>query len=194
MRMMITTGITLPRIRRRRCHSALTYAIVLFFLGATNLAQNESTSVHFHFFSPSGAVSSTPGSIDSAGQIVGFYTDAAAVLHGFLRETTGKILPLDPPGSTFTVARASTPAGDVMGYYQDAGKATHGFVSNSTGLYVSFDAAPGSLGTVPLAMNRFGSIAGYFIDGQASFHGLLRKTDATFVSFEACHGSNTIAT
>ena len=58
---------------------------------------------------------------------VGYYIDAAGVLHGYYRDKNGALhFPIDPPGSTATVLFGVDNKNDVVGRYADASGATHG--------------------------------------------------------------------
>ena len=122
------------------------------------------------------------GSIDSTGQVTGFYSDASNVLHGFLRKGGGKLVTIDPPGTISTIARGSTADGTVSGYYQDASNTYHGFIRDSAGNYTSFDATSDATITVPLAMNALGQIVGFYVDSVNIPHGFLRNSDGATVT------------
>lgn len=56
------------------------------------------------------------GGINPAGDIVGVYTDAVGMSHGFLL-SGGQFTTLDVPGAVSTTARGISPGGDIVGQY-----------------------------------------------------------------------------
>src|SRR5689334_20912627 len=56
------------------------------------------------------------GGISSTGDIVGVYTDAVGVQHGFLL-SRGQFTTIDFPGALATVARGISPTGAIVGQY-----------------------------------------------------------------------------
>src|SRR5207245_222523 len=71
--------------------------------------------------------------INPAGAIVGFYTDASDVLHGYVRAPGGTITTSHVPGadtrpSQGTLPAANNPAGTITGSYIDANDVNHGFL------------------------------------------------------------------
>src|SRR5215469_13092455 len=105
---------------------------------------------HIITFDPPGSTSTDPGAITASGAIIGSYTDAGGVTHGFLRTPGGAFTTFDVPGSTSTTATSITPGGVITGWYSDTIGTLHGFLRSSGGSITSFDAPPG--------FNIFGSI------------------------------------
>jgi hypothetical protein len=75
-----------------------------------------------------------PGSIDTrviginpGGDMVGQYTSADGVIHGFLL-SGGEFTTIDFPDATATGATEITPGGDIVGGYISAGSVGHGFL------------------------------------------------------------------
>jgi hypothetical protein len=56
-------------------------------------------------------------SIDQAGDIAGFYRDAAGVQHGFVRNPYGTITSFDPPEGNETYPTSINDGGAIAGYY-----------------------------------------------------------------------------
>jgi uncharacterized membrane protein len=75
-----------------------------------------------------GAAATQAFGIDSPGQIVGFYFDAAGTPHGFLRDKGG-FNTIDVPGALETFAFGINPAGQIVGLYEKADGTFHGFVA-----------------------------------------------------------------
>jgi hypothetical protein len=69
-------------------------------------------------------------SIDQAGDITGFYNDAAGYSHGFVRNPYGTISSFDPPESKGTFPNGINDAGAIAGYYfySRGGGAVVGFI------------------------------------------------------------------
>jgi len=127
--------------------------------------------------------------------IVGSYTDANIVPHGFLREPNGHITSFDAPGAGLgaglnegTVAYAITDEGVIVGQYQDSNLLFHGFVRYVNGSFTTFEAPDAGTGanqgTLAWDINWAGTIAGTYIDGSGVYHGFLRSPRGTFTSFD----------
>ena len=76
-----------------------------------------------------GCPSDCPVSINDWGAITGSYLDANYVSHGYLRSPEGKILTVDPVGSTYTFPAGINDFGSITGYYTDANGVYHGFLT-----------------------------------------------------------------
>jgi probable HAF family extracellular repeat protein len=112
--------------------------------------------------------STIPTGINSSGQIVGYFQDAAGNDHGFLFDQ-GSYTTLDVPGGTGTWAIGINDSGQIVGSYRDAANNDRGFLLDQgsyTILYV-----PGSYGTYAHGINAAGQIVGYYWDhtGQHGF-------------------------
>jgi len=75
-----------------------------------------------------GCFSDCPVSLNDWGAITGVYIDANFVYHGYLRSPEGKIVTVDPVGSTFTFPDGINDLGTITGYYADANNVYHGFL------------------------------------------------------------------
>jgi hypothetical protein len=118
------------------------------------------------------------GGISPRGDIVGVYTDAVGVQHGF-QLSSGQFTAIDFPGALSTVARGISPTGDIVGQYTapvssaPAGSpsycpaagstaSTKGFLySNGVFSTVLF---PGHPGAIPGRITPDGSIYGCYHD------------------------------
>jgi hypothetical protein len=74
-----------------------------------------------------------PESINDAGVITGHYTDAQALIHGFVRSPSGKFATFDAPGPTGGAGWGIFPesindAGAITAHYTDAVGMNHGFL------------------------------------------------------------------
>src|SRR5712692_4568515 len=102
--------------------------------------------------------------INSGGQIVGFFTDAAFKLHGFL-DTAGSFTTIDAPGANYTFVYGINNAGQILGAYD-----VHGYLE-STGSFITID-FPGATFTEASGVNDTGQIVGTYGIGPAN-HGFL---------------------
>lgn len=130
----------------------------------------------------------TPVAINPAGAITGYYADANAALHSFLRARDRTFTTFDPPGSTcpFFFSSCSQPAdinpeGAIVGISCDA-IGCHGFLRTRDGTLTTFD-PPGSFITQANGINPGGAVTGYYLDA-LSTHGFLRARDGTFTTFD----------
>ena len=125
-------------------------------------------------------------SINPAGTIMGYYSDASFVLHGFVRSASGTITTFDPLGSTLTgpVILGINDAGTITGSYLDASGVLHGFVRSASGIITTFDPL-GSTGTLPVGMNPAGTITGDYFDANGVYHGFVRSASGTITTLDA---------
>ena len=169
----------------RKVHSLLSLAFVVTLVIAVPLSANSQTVTPFD---PTGSTSTFPASINPAGAITGFYSDASFVNHGFLRGADGTITTFDPSGSTSTMPAGINPEGDIVGSYTDANAVSHGFLRTEDGTITSFD-APGAgtglfQGTNATSINPAGTITGYYADASYANHGFVRAADGSFTKFD----------
>jgi len=140
------------------------------------------------------------------GAVVGFYTDANVVSHGFLRVPSGKIITLDAPGAGSqpgtgqgTAAYSINDLGEIAGAFQDDNNVFHGFVRSPSGSFALFD-APGAgtgpmppqdcflvcgQGTAAFNINLKGEAAGIYIDANNFAHGFVRSRNGKITIFDA---------
>lgn len=142
-----------------------------------------------------------PLSINSEGDVAGFYIDANQTYHGFIRTAaTGVITaPIDAPGAgtgssgkiSFqgTLVSSIDAAGDVAGIYADAGGIYHGFLrAAGTGTFTAPINAPqagsGGLfpGTLPSSLNNAGVMTGIYQDSNGLTHGFVRAANGTITA------------
>jgi uncharacterized membrane protein len=110
--------------------------------------------------------------INSRGEIVGGYADAAGAVHGYLR-SGGEYTTLDDPNAAgYTDAYAINARGEIVGSYRDASGFQHGFLL-SKGHYTTLD-DPNTIGfTVAQGINARGEVVGVYLDASFSLHGFL---------------------
>jgi probable HAF family extracellular repeat protein len=89
-----------------------------FFAILTGTGGANMTTYRYKTIDPTGSIYSVSESINSQGQIVGFYQDSNGQEHGFL-DSHGIYTTIDPPGSTQAIARAINAEGQIVGTYAD---------------------------------------------------------------------------
>lgn len=107
----------------------------------------------------------SPNAINNHGQVVGYFTDAGNVNHGFLYDS-GAFTPIDYPGGVGTVANGINNLGEIAGSFSDA-KGTHGFVYSSGQFGPPID-VPGNFSTEANGINDSGLVVGSGIAGGGS--------------------------
>jgi hypothetical protein len=132
---------------------------------------------------------------NAEGAVVGYYTDANIVNHGFLRTPNGHILSFDAPGASLgakldqgTFPFSINDWGLIAGALQDSGNAFHGFVRYPDGSFSTFDAlAAGTSafqGTEAFDVNLEGATAGIYVDGNSVEHGFVRSRFAEITTID----------
>jgi probable HAF family extracellular repeat protein len=100
--------------------------------GATSHGFFYNNGVWSYFDDPNGVVGTVARGINDSDVIVGYYTDANWVTHGFeLNKTAGIYTTVDVPGAADTYLYGINDAGEVVGAYVDAKGNTHGFLDNN---------------------------------------------------------------
>src|SRR5215467_8024170 len=110
-----------PKRRGLMCRmvSSLLAVVGLGVLVAIASLANAATTYTFTHFDVPGATQTTPFGINDEGQIVGLFIDSTAVVHGFLRDTSGSFTTIDVPGvasGCTTEARGINNAGEIVGF------------------------------------------------------------------------------
>ena len=145
--------------------------------------------------------------IDTAGDVVGIYSDTNSIFHGYVRAANGTITTFDAPGVGTTglfpgtVPTSMNAAGDLAGFYTDASGANHGFVRNfSTGAITAPLDAPNAgtsgmfNGTVPFGINASDDLTGLYIDANDVFHGFTLSLSSTTAAPTFSPAAGTYAT
>jgi hypothetical protein len=110
---------------------------------------------------------------------VGYYIDAAGVLHGQYRDASGALtFPIDPPGSVTTVLFGLNNRNWVVGRYADAAGVTHGLFFVPPDNFFTFD-YPGSAFTSLNGISSQGNITGRFVDAAGVAHGFIARLRGT---------------
>ena len=154
----------------------------------------------FVTFDPPGSTATTPSEITPDGLIIGYYTNASGVQHGFMRTPDGTITTFDPPDSTLTTPTSINPDGEIAGAYCDTaacassfGVGARGFVRHRKGTFVAFAAPAGQIlptiynpGGPPPDLTPAGAIAGtYSVLGPPfTEHGFVRHRNGTIKTID----------
>jgi hypothetical protein len=141
---------------------------------------------------------------NDSGDIVGWYTDANIVPHGFLRHSDGTFVSFDAPGAGLgagfnqgTVAYAINNLGVIAGQFQDSNNLFHAFIRGLDGSFTVFDVpgagAGANQGSVGLDINMGGTAAGAYIDRNNLWHAFVRTPDGNITPFDAPGAVQTFA-
>ena len=139
-------------------------------------------------------------SMDGAGDIAGYYSDANNLYHALVLPAGSTAMSYfdDSGATTFghlgTAATGINSAGVVTGFFRDANLVYHGFVRATNGTFTQIDATGAGTGTnqgtEPLSINSAGVITGFFSDANFVHHGFVRAVDGT-ISIITAPGANT---
>jgi probable HAF family extracellular repeat protein len=123
-----------------------------------------------------GALVTGPFRINDRRQVVGIYSDAGGVVHGFLWKG-GKFTTIDVPGATATLVLGIDNRGQTVGSYVDADGRYHGFLRGRHGDVTTLPEAPGADpamgGTQPASINDRGQIVGLGYDSRGGSRAFL---------------------
>jgi probable HAF family extracellular repeat protein len=136
-----------------------------------------------------------PLDINDEGTVVGYFTDASVVPHGFIRTRDGHLTTFDAPGAGLgpnldegTVPYSINDFGVIAGQFQDSQFIYHGFIRYPDGAFTTFEvegaAALAGAGTQALSINNWGGTAGYYTDANFATHGFVRSRNGTSASFD----------
>jgi uncharacterized membrane protein len=111
--------------------------------------------------------------------VVGYFVDAAGILHGYYRDANGALhFPIDPSGSIGTVLFGLNNRNWVVGRYGDSSGAAHGLFFVPPNSFFTFD-YPGSTFTSLNGINAQGVICGRYVDAAGIAHGFLARVRGT---------------
>src|SRR5882672_9094715 len=111
--------------------------------------------------------------------VVGYFIDAAGILHGYYRDANGALhFPIDPTGSTGTVLFGLNDENWVVGRYGDSSGATHGLFFVPPNQFSTFD-FPGSTFTSLNGISSQGNICGRYVDASGIAHGFIARAKGT---------------
>src|SRR5438094_868341 len=152
------------RLRMVRAFFVGAFAITLL-LTASNVFAFTFTTIDVPGATGTGAARS-----NAVGQIVGGYTDASGMGHGFLLDN-GTFITIDFPSATGTATLGINAAGQIVGRYHDASFVFHGFLLDK-GTFTTVD-PPGSTFTEAIGINASGQIVGDYTDASGTGHGFV---------------------
>jgi probable HAF family extracellular repeat protein len=123
-----------------------------------------------------GAISTAASGINASGQIVGGFTTARYVSHGFLLDTDGSITTIDVPDAAFgftDVCCGINASSQIVGSFTGRRDVPHGFLLDTDGSFTTID-VPGAGFTYAYGINDSGQIVGEydghgFLDSGGSF-------------------------
>ena len=116
---------------------------------------------------------------DSKQLAVGYYVDAAGILHGYYRDADGALhFPIDPTGSVATVLFGDNNRSWVVGRYADSSAVTHGVFFVPPNNFFTFD-YPGSTFTSLNGISSQGNICGRYVDASGIAHGIIARVRGT---------------
>ena len=127
--------------------------------------------------------------INTAGEIVGIYTDFSGVAHGFL-DNAGTFTTLDFAGGSVEPFEIND-SGVIVGGFVDTANVTHGFSSPDGHTFTTFD-VPGSTSTIAAGINTAGVITGVWSDSTGVDHGFT-YSGGLFTSFDFPSATGTTA-
>jgi len=139
-------------------------------LGSTNVQVLEKLSVMSFDFP--GAVNTQATAITPSGDIVGRYTGADAVQHGFLL-SAGKFRSITFPRAISTDVTWINPRGEIVGSYVGSAFDGHGFLL-SAGKFTPIS-YPNAEFTAAFGISASGEIVGIWGDSAGSLHGFLLR-------------------
>lgn len=115
----------------------------------------------------------TAAAINNAGDIAGFYVDAAGVFHGFV-DIGGTFMTIDAAGAMDTSLLGLNNLGEAVGFDIDANMMMHGIVCSVTALTCTQIDDPFGVGTTTFnGVNDKGQIVGFYVNGADNTIGLL---------------------
>ena len=131
------------------------------------------------------AVITYPVSINSRGEITGYFNDNHGD-HGFLRERDGTIITFDGPDAIhYTLGGGTIPSvinseGDIAGSFMSL-SGSHGFIRDRDGTFTTFDISHNPTSLSVAAMNSRDEIVGSYSDVQ---HGFIRDKNGRITLFD----------
>lgn len=126
-----------------------------------------------------GAVTTSVRNMNDAGSLVGNYTDANGITHGFLEDANG-VHEIAVPNGTNTQPEAINNHGDIAGSFEYPVGSAHGFILRN-GSFTTID-FPGAVATFIFDMNDHGAIAGMYAPDEISAARGFKMDDSGFIS------------
>jgi hypothetical protein len=148
-------------------------------LSSSSKHADAGTQYSFQFFDPPGSPYVNSLGINDLGVVVGSYSDAVGVAHGFIRSRNGTFTTIDPPGSVFTLLTSINDFGVIVGGFGGADGRFHGLKLGPDGAIAVID-FPGMSDTYLGGVNDLGGIVGGFDLGVATDDTGFRYRDGHF--------------
>lgn len=146
----------------------------------------------FTTFDVPGATRTFPHGINAAGQIVGFFQEAAGPKHGFLRSPTGTFTTIDVPDAAETEPWGINNAGQIVGTFRDARLAYHGYLRAPESTFTMLDTL--NVRDYAHGINAAGQTVGETNASQdGKVHPFLRGPGGAFITFNAPGDAGTSA-
>lgn len=134
----------------------------------------------------------TSTSINRAGDVCGYYHDANAIIHSFLRRQDGTYIDFDVPGTGTNPYQGAlclriTDAGDVLGFYVDQNFQTFGYVRFKNGQVwtVTFPQIPDTHNLVIVNINHRGDVLATYTDSNAVAHSFVLSRSGRLIKIDA---------
>ena len=153
------------------------------------------TASTYALLSVPGSTTNTALGINTSGQIVGIYTDAAFNMqHGFLLDTSGEFVTVDDPSGEAgsTVVYDINDSGEMVGSYTDSvAGVPYGFSSPDGFTFNNFN-GPDAFSTEATGVNAGGDIVGYWTDSTNVRHAFLLTGTFTSIDFPLAKSTTAI--
>jgi probable HAF family extracellular repeat protein len=124
--------------------------------------------VTFNNFDFPGATSTTAADVNTAGDIVGIWTDSSSNTHSFLLHG-GLFTSFDFPLAKSTSAIGVNDSGEIAGAFTDASGVQHGFIY-AGGSFTQVDVS-GAASTALTRIKNNGHLSGFYTDSSGESHG-----------------------
>ena len=146
--------------------------LVFAIFGLVISAASSAHAINYNFSAIDfpGATHTEAHGINDSGNIVGYYTDAQGINHGFLY-AGGAFTTIDVPGAKSTYPNGINNSGNIVGSYIEANNnGGHGFLRDASGIFTTID-VPGSIpgSTQAFGINDSGDIVGTYFG--ATYYG-----------------------
>lgn len=171
-------------------NSRFLFSVAVLMLWTVALKPPATAQSNFSSFDFPGAINTQATGITPSGDIVGRYTSADGVLHGFLL-SNGQFHSIDVPGATSTDVDWINPRGQIVGNYFDEAGHQHGFLLTN-GAYKTID-FPNAQGTATFGIGAAGEILGIYGDSVGMIHGFLMSR-GTFSTIDFPGATGTLPT
>jgi uncharacterized membrane protein len=170
------TGTLLAKERTVIYTRALVALVLATAVVGVTTAAAQGNALVFSTLDFPGAILTNVQGINAGGEVVGFYTDAAGKMHGFVL-SGGQYRSVDYPEAKSTQLRGINPRGDIVGTYQRQNESgsvpIHGFLLTRQGTFYALD-YPGHQNTIAQRILPDGTVLGCYHDADTmgTMHGM----------------------